>query len=81
MHLWDRLLDQAQLKLNMLRPSRRNPKISVHETMEERFDFNKTPLEPPVTNVIVHDKTNRRRTRGQHVVQGRHIGPAVEHYR
>jgi hypothetical protein len=29
-HLWDRLLAQATITLNLLRPSRRNPKISAY---------------------------------------------------
>jgi hypothetical protein len=29
MHLWDRLLDQAKMTLNMLRTSRLNPKLSA----------------------------------------------------
>ena len=30
MHLWDQLIFQATLTLNMLRPSRFNPKLSAH---------------------------------------------------
>ena len=56
MHLWDRLLDQAQIMLSMLRPSRHNTKISAHAATKGNFDFNKTPLVPPSTNVIFHEK-------------------------
>ena len=55
MHLWDRLLDQTQITLNMLRPSRCNPNISVHAMMEVNFDFNKIPLASPGTKVIVNE--------------------------
>ena len=61
-HLYDRILDQPQITLNMLRPSRRNPNISAHTIMEVNFDLNKTPLAPPVTKVIFHGKPNKRRT-------------------
>ena len=40
-NIWDGLLDQAQITLNILRPSRRNPNISAHAIMEGKFDFNK----------------------------------------
>jgi hypothetical protein len=30
MHLWDKLVAQATLMLNLLRPSRRNPKVSAY---------------------------------------------------
>ena len=55
MQLWFGILDQAHITLNMIRPSRRNPKISVQEMMEGNFDFNKTPLAPPGTKFIVHE--------------------------
>ena len=41
MYLWYRLLDQAQITLNMLSNSRRNSKISANAMMEGNFDFNK----------------------------------------
>ena len=79
MHLWDRLLDQAQIMFNMLRPSRLKPKISAHEMMEGNFEFNKTPLAPPGTKAIFNEKLNKRRTWGYHGVQGWCIEPAVDH--
>ena len=57
MHIWDIIMDQAQITLNMLRPSRRNPNISAHEMMEGNFYFNKKLLAPPGTKFIVHEKT------------------------
>ena len=54
MKLWDRLLDQAYITLNMLRPSRLNPKISAHDLMEGNFELKKTLLAPPGTNIILH---------------------------
>ena len=61
-YLWDKLLDQAQITLNMIRTSRLNPKISAHEIMEGNFDFNKTPSTPPNTKFIVHENPNRMPT-------------------
>ena len=80
MHLWERILYQAHFTLNTLRHSIHNPNISDHAMMEGNFDFNKTPLAPPGTNVIVNEKPNRRRTWGQDRIQVWYIGPAVEHY-
>ena len=45
-----------------------------------KFHFNKTPLEPLGTNIILHKKPNIRHTWGQHGLQGWYIGPVVEHY-
>ena len=44
---WCRLLPQAELTLNLLQPSRLNPKLSAYAQLEGTFDFNCTPLAPP----------------------------------
>ena len=53
---WDLLLDYAVLTLNLLRPSRINPKISAYTQIHGAFDFNKTPLSPAGCKVVVHDR-------------------------
>ena len=53
---WCRLRPQAELTLNLLRPSPLNSKLSAYAQLEGTFDFNRTPLAPPGTRVIVHEK-------------------------
>ena len=53
---WDRLLPQSELTLNLLRPSRDNPRLSAYAYLFGNFDFNKTPLAPAGTRVLVHEK-------------------------
>jgi hypothetical protein len=60
LRLWDRLLPQAEITLNLLRSARSNSKISAHEALHGPFDFNKTPLAPPGIKVIVHKKPGQR---------------------
>ena len=48
---WDRLLQQAEITLNLLRASRRFPSLSAYNAIHGVFDFNKTPLAPPGTKV------------------------------
>jgi hypothetical protein len=55
-HLWDLLLPQAELMLNLLRQSTINPKISAWEFFYGPFDFNKTPLGPVGCCVLIHAK-------------------------
>jgi hypothetical protein len=62
MHLWDRLLPQAFITLNMLRTSRINPKLSASTHMYGQYDFNRAPMAPPGTIIIAHHKANRRKT-------------------
>jgi hypothetical protein len=80
-HLWDRLLPQAVMTLNMLRTSRINPKLSAATHIFGQYDFNRAPMAPPGTRIIAHKTPNRRRTWAPHGQAGWYIGPALEHYR
>jgi hypothetical protein len=44
--LWDKLLPQATITLNLLRKSRINPCMSAYAQLDGHFDFNRTPLAP-----------------------------------
>jgi hypothetical protein len=80
-YLWDRLIPQAVITLNLLRQSRLNPKLSAHVQLHGLFDYNKTPLASPGTKVIMHEKTDHRGSWSPHGLNGWYIGPAMEHYR
>jgi hypothetical protein len=45
--LWDKLLSQATITINLLRKSRINPRMSAYAQLNGHFDFNRTPLAPP----------------------------------
>jgi hypothetical protein len=47
MHLWDIILPQAVITLNMLRTSRINPKLSAATHLFGQYDFNRAPLCTP----------------------------------
>jgi hypothetical protein len=81
MHLWDRLLPQAVITLNMLRTSRINPKLSAATHIYGQYDFNRAPMAPPGIRIIAHETPNRRRAWAPHGQDGWYIGPALEHYR
>jgi hypothetical protein len=59
-HLLDRLIPQAVITLNLLRQSRIKPKLSAHAQLNGLFDYNKTPLAPPGTKVIINEKVDHR---------------------
>jgi hypothetical protein len=80
MHLWDRILPQAIITLNMLRTSRINPKLSAATHIFGQYDLNRAPMAPPGTRIIAHE-TPGRRTWAPHGQDGWYIGPALEHYR
>ena len=81
LHLWCRLLNQAEITLNMLRTSRINPNLSAHEQIHGTHDFNATPLAPPGTRCIAHEKSSQRGTWAPHGQPGWYVGAAPEHYR
>jgi hypothetical protein len=81
LHLWDRLLSQAEITLNLLRTSRLNPQLSAAAHFHGLVDYNKTAFAPPGCKIIAHEKPGKRRTwalQGQH---GYSLGPAMHHYR
>ncbi len=55
-YIWDLLLSQAELTLNLLRQATLNPRISVWEFFHRPFDFNKTPLGLVGCCVLIHAK-------------------------
>ena len=62
LHLWYRLIPHATLALNLLRPSCLNLRLSVEAQLNGAFDFNRTPLAPPGTQVILNETPVNRRT-------------------
>ena len=77
---WCRLLPQAELTLNLLHASRLNPKLSAYAQLEGTFDFTRTPLAPPGTRVIIHEKATTRQIWDPHGTDGWYLGPALHHY-
>ena len=78
---WDYLLPQCDITLNLLRSSRRQPRLSAYTCLFGNFDFNRTPLSVPGTKVVAHDPPSQRYTFAPHGTVGYYVGPALEHYR
>jgi hypothetical protein len=81
MHLWDRLLPQAEITLNLLRTSRLHPQLSAAAHYHGLVDYNKTAFSPPGCRIIAHEKPGKRRTWDPHGQHGYSLGPAMHHYR
>jgi hypothetical protein len=79
--LWDTLILQALITLNLLRRSRINPRLSAQAQVHGAFDYNRTPFAPPGCKVLVHEKPAVRGTWAPHAVDGWYLGPAMKHYR
>ena len=66
LHLWCRLVPHAVITLNLMRQSRINPKLIGHAILHGEFNCDATPLAPPGTRVIVHEKPAVRGTWAPH---------------
>jgi hypothetical protein len=81
LNLWNLLLPQAIITLNLLRTSRMNPKLSAYAQVHGQIDFNVTPIGPPGTKVQVHNKPDTRESFQPHGSDGWYVGPSLHHYR
>ena len=81
LHLWDKLIPQAVITLNLLRPSRINPKLSAYAQLHGPFDYNRTPLASPRIQLPVHVRPEDRKSWDPHAVEAFYVDPAMNHYR
>ena len=60
--LWDLMLKQIDMQVNMLRQSNITPRISAHAHLHGQHDFNRHPLAPLDIEVHSYVLPNKRRT-------------------
>eukprot|EP00804_Cyclotella_cryptica_P029883 CCRYP_010795-RA/>CCRYP_010795-RA protein AED:0.44 eAED:0.44 QI:0/-1/0/1/-1/1/1/0/166 len=80
-NLWDKLLPQAKITLNLLLQSNATPTVSAYTHCNGPFDYNKMPLITMGCNAQVHKKTDSRGTWAFHSVDGWYLNTPSEHYR
>jgi len=81
LHLWDRILPQAEHTLNMLRPSRMTPTVLAYAHLWGQHKYNSNPYAPLGCKVEAHVVPGKRETWAPHTVSGYFIGNAPQHYR
>jgi len=81
LHLWCRLLPQAEHTLNMLRRTRVAPNISAYAYLSKQHDFNANPFAPPGCKVEAHIKLAVRETWAAHTASWYYIRNAWDNYR
>jgi hypothetical protein len=74
-------VEQCNLPLNLLRRSRINPQLLAYAQVFGAFDDNRTPLAPPGTRVLVHEKPDVRQSWDPRAINAWYIGPAMQHCR
>jgi hypothetical protein len=80
-YLWDLLLPQAALTLNILHQVTLNPRISAWEFFKGLFNFNMTPLNLVSCRVLIHAKPATWQSWDLCTKPGFYIGPALDSYR
>ena len=79
--LWDKLLPQTELTLNILRQSNIAPVISAWEHFNVPLNFKATPFAPLGIPIVIHNKPGTLRSWDFRGRKGFTISPALEHYR
>ena len=59
---WDRLLQQIEITLNILRQSNATPTVSAYAHISRPFNYHKMPLAPMGCAAQIHNKTDNRGT-------------------
>jgi hypothetical protein len=79
--LWDHLLPQAEMTLNLLHKSRHHPQLSAAAHYHGLVDYKKTVFSLPGCKIIADEKPSQRRTWAPHRQHGYSLRPAMHHYR
>ena len=81
LHLWDRLLRQAEHTLNMLRTSKMTPSVSAYACLWGKHDYNVNPFAPLGCKVEANTAPGTRKTWAPHTASGFYTTNTKEHYR
>ena len=81
LRLWCQPCEQAELMLNILRPSHARPNISAHAYLFGPYDFNRMPLAPIGCEMQCHEKPGDRGTWTEHSADGWFLASSKDHYR
>jgi hypothetical protein len=54
LNMWDQVLPQTLIMLNLMHPSKINPQLSAYHQGFGAFNYNRTPLAPPGIKIYVH---------------------------
>ncbi len=80
-NLWDHLLSQTEITLNLIRQSNATPTVSAYAHLSGPFDYNKMPLAPMGCEAQIHEKTDKQGTWAYHSIDGWYLFTSPEHYR
>ena len=80
-NLWDLLLSQTELTLNLLRKATLDPTRYAWSYSHGPFNYDTTPIRPLGCDIITHKKTGTRHSWDFRGADGWYVGVALQHYR
>ena len=80
LYLWDKLLEQAEITLNLLQQSNLHPYLSAYAHLFGIYDYNAKPKAPAGTKTLIFDPPTQQRSWPAHGHDGWYVSPAMEHY-
>ena len=80
-NMWDLLLPQVELALNLLRQASLDPSQSVFSYFHGTFNYDATPIGPLGCDIISHKKIGTRNSWDFRGAAGWYVGVALQHYR
>ena len=79
--LWDELLPQLDMQVNLLRLSNINPKVYSWTVLYGAHDFNHHPLSHLSVEIQMLGNPDKRKTWGVRSKPGYYVGTSLKHYR
>jgi hypothetical protein len=79
-NLWDWLLPQTKIMINLIRQSNATPNVSAYAHLSGPFNYNKMPLAPMECEAQAHEKTDKCGTWAYHLVDGWYLFMSPKHY-
>ncbi len=79
-NLWDWLLPQTKITINLIQQSNATPNLSVYAHLSGPFDYNKMPHAPMGCEAQVHEKMDKRGSWAYHLVDGWYLFTSPEYY-
>ena len=80
-NMWDLLLPQTELTLNLLRQATLDPTQSAWSYFHGPFNYDATPIGPLGCDIIAHNKTGTRHYWDFRGAAGWYVSVALQHYR
>ena len=75
--LWDAILPQTEMTLNLMRGSRVDPHISAWEQLHGKYNFDAHPIAPLGMHIILHEKPHQRGSWSPHGVEGFYLASTI----